>query len=323
MVKEKKDVKRTAIANFNVVFLEEKDEEKPLLEYFGEIVMPAFTSGITRKTGDATYLVMDAKVILDKDEEYVLTGLIVKSTTLEIKSQFDEKGELISLDNVYPTAPFSTFAIYLKNHRMVLVQNQKGSPTIDNFRSTVKHIMTQYVQTKNRERDENEALPIPLVSVVGIPPRGGISGALKDVEKIKTLTLRFFPLNGDGDISFSKTSHAMLHEYRKLVGAKTGSVNYNSPKDMIGVEKLIEASEGTVEPVIVAKYPNEAGEKTIKNDEVSERRTMTIPEASKEVEIKSIVNQGKDFDNIQFVSQENEKIYRNNERKIIPFVKKE
>ena len=130
--------KKVSVANFNIVFMKNGREEYPLLDYFDLVLMPALNSGIERQQGNNTFLLMNVEVKKDANDEYVLTGLIVKSTVLERKSMFDENGVLIERDDVYPTAPFSTFIIYLKNHRMILVENQKGSPALDSFRSTVK-----------------------------------------------------------------------------------------------------------------------------------------------------------------------------------------
>lgn len=131
--------KKVNVANFNVVFLEEKDEA-PLLKYFDSIVVPAFQSGIKKDNKDAELFFMNVEVVEDSEGEYVLVGYVVKKTVLEVKSDVDEKGNLIEKDEKYPSAPYSTFAIYLKNHRMVYVLNQKGSPNIKSFSGLTKHV---------------------------------------------------------------------------------------------------------------------------------------------------------------------------------------
>lgn len=312
--------KKVSVANFNVVFMFEK-EESPLLDFFDTILMPALKSEIRRNQGNDTYLLMDIGVKTDEDGDYVLTGLIVKSTTLEVKSMFDENGNLVARDDVYPTAPFSTFVIYLRNHRMILVENQKGSPSLDNFRSTVKYILDTYVARENQIRKDHdkEQLPIPLVSIVGIPPKGGMIAALRQVERISTLTLRFYPLNGDGDLDLSSTMSGITKELRRKIGSNRGSVTYRSPKNINGVIDIVEAAEGTVEPIIVAKYPGRKGESTIKYSEVSDRRKMHIPEGDRNDELTNIIKQGKEIDSINYISEENDKIYSKNQRKVVPF----
>lgn len=321
---EKKDVKKVSVANFNVVFMTDT-EEKPLLAYFDSIVMPAFNSGITKTTGDSQYLFMDVKIEQDSSMEYVLTGLIVKSTVLEIKSMFDEGGNLISRDDTYPTAPFSTFVIYLKNHRMLLIENQKGSPRLDSFRSTAKHVLDIYVRMRNSELEKNNQsmLPIPIVSIVGIPPRGGIAAQLKKAEKITKLTLKFYPLNGDGDIDFSAVMGGISNKLRRMVGSNRGEVMFLSPQNVDGVVEVVEQSEGTVEPVIRVRYPGNSGDSTIRIDQVSERRRMVVAGNNRNEEMQNMIEQGREIESINYVSGENSNIYLTYQDNIIPFVEQD
>lgn len=56
--------KKVNVANFNVVFLEEKDEA-PLLKYFDSIVVPAFQSGIKKDNKDAELFFMMLSRLVD------------------------------------------------------------------------------------------------------------------------------------------------------------------------------------------------------------------------------------------------------------------
>lgn len=55
--------KKISVANFNVIFVDGQ-EEKPLLEYFDTIFMPAITSNVIRKSGDSTYRLMQVTRLL-------------------------------------------------------------------------------------------------------------------------------------------------------------------------------------------------------------------------------------------------------------------
>lgn len=318
------DMKKMSVANFNIVF-EKEDMEYPLLDYFDTVLMPALKSGITRSQGNNTYLIMDVEVKEDKNAGFILTGLLVKSTILEIKSMFDEEGNLVERNDVYPSAPFSTFVIYLKNHRMILVENQKGSPALDSFRSTVKYILDTYVAKENaiRAEKQKELLPIPIASIVGIPPKGGMATILKQVEKISTLTLKFYPLNGDGDLDLSGLMNGISRELRRKIGSDRGAVTYRSPKNINGVIEVVEAAEGTIEPIVRAIYPGKKGEATIKYNEISDRRKIYIPDGKRETELSNMINEGREIDSINYISEENRAIYDRNRNKIIQFIRKE
>ena len=153
------------VANFNVVFGE---DEKPMLDYFDNIVYPALTSGVIRSgTEGDDYFLYDVEVVSNKREDAAIIGRIVKRTILDVLSDLNESGDLIEKDEHYSSAPYSTFVIYLRNHRMLYVPNQKGSPTLVNFRTTVAYILKKYVSDYNSKNEEN--LPYALVNVVGVP----------------------------------------------------------------------------------------------------------------------------------------------------------
>lgn len=307
--------KKISIANFNVVFFDGK-EEKSLLDYFDTIFMPAINQNIVRRSGDSTYRLMEVK-IMESEKGYVLTGVLVKQTVLEIKSDLDESGNLIEKDEKIPTAPYSTFAIYLKNHRMIYAENQKGSPDLRSFRATICYFMNRYVS--NLQKETEEELPIPIINVVGIPTRQKLSDTLKEVEKVNELILRFYPLNGDLD--FSGLFNGLSTDLRKLVGSKKGEIVLKSPQNIEGIIEVVDKSEGTVEPIFHVQYPGKK-KSTIKNDKISERTEMDIESDTIEEEVMKVMEKTENSKSLNYVSEGNREIYRKNRSKIIPFVKR-
>lgn len=308
--------KKVQIANFNVVFLEEK-EEAPLLKYFDTIIVPALQSGIKKKTGDTTYLFTDIEVIEDEEKGYVLAGNIVKKTIIEIKSDLNENEELVEKDERYSSAPFSAFVIYLCNHRMIFVQNQKGSPTIKNFSATVKHVLVEYVKKYNEQKEEKkDYFPFPFINIAGIPLRRNIEEALKEVDKVNRIVLRFYPLNGDQE--FGEMFGSLVADMRKMVNSENGEIVLKSPKSIPGVIDLIEKSAGTVEPIIEVTYPDKTRGK-ITEDMVSERMEMSFSGENIQ-EIEEVIRQGKNIKNIEYVSDGNREIYNTHKNKIVQFV---
>ena len=98
------------IANFNIVFGE---EEEPLLKYFDTVIMPAFKEGFVRTKGSIEYKFLNVNVIESGEDDYALTGILVKKTMLEIYSKFDDEENFIETDESYHTAPYSLFVIYI------------------------------------------------------------------------------------------------------------------------------------------------------------------------------------------------------------------
>lgn len=311
-------MKKVEVANFNVVFME-KENEAPLLQYFDSIVMPALKSGIKRISGDTSYLFTDVEIIKDAENDYVLVGNIVKKTVIEIKSDLDLADNLIDKDDRYSAAPYSAFAIYLKNHRMIFVPNQKGSPTIKTFSAVVKYVLSQYIKRYNAEQnDERKYLPYPYINIVGIPMRGRIEKALQDVYKIRRLTLRFYPLNGD--LEFGEMFGSIITDMRKRSNAKNGELVLKSPQNVNGVIELVEQSSGTVKPIIEVTYPDKSKGR-ITEETISERMEMEFSGDNLQ-EAKELVDKGKLIENINFVSEGNAQIYERYKSKIVKFLSK-
>lgn len=312
-------MKKASIMNFNLVY-DGEESEMPLLSYFDTIFMPALTSNIIRQTKEANYFFMNVEVNQDNEGEYVLTGLLIKKTVLEVKSDIDENGNLVEKDDKYPTAPYSMFVIYLKNHRMLYIENQKGSPDIRSFKAAVKYVVNRYVCNANRELEEKgeQELPIPIINVTGIPVRHKIDEALKDVVKINQLTLRFYPLNGD--IDYMALYDGIGVDLRKKVGCKHGEIILRSPQNVNGVIDVVSQSDGTVEPIFNVTYSDKRKGK-IRNDEVSEKLEMDISGDTLE-EKESAIEKGKTIKAIAYTSENNKKLYEQYQAKIIPFVRK-
>lgn len=297
--------KRVNVANFNVVFLERK-AEAPLLKYFNSVVMPAFQSGIVKKNKDSELFFMNIEITEDETGDYVLVGNIVKKTVLEIKSDVDDLGNLIEKDERHPSAPYSTFAIYLKNHRMIYVLNQKGSPSIKSFSGLVKYVFSEFVRGFNKGlEDKNQYLPYPCINVVGLPMRSNIEEALKKVSKVTKLTLRFYPLNGD--LEFGDMFGDFIDDLRDATDCKNGELVLKSPKSISGVIDVVEKSGGTVNPIIEVTYPDKT-KGTIREDQISEKMEMDFA-GEHIVDMDEVVSRGIELKNITYTSPGNQKIY--------------
>lgn len=306
------------IANFNVTF---GKADRPLLEYFKEIAYPAFLGGFVRYVKQANgqsdkYYFIDIKIVEAKKDDFFLTGKIIKDTILEIKSKIENQ-KLVPADEHYPSAPYSTFYISLKNHRMILIRNQKGSPNIKSFGATASFIMKEFIKETNErikelnkdksDEDKIELLPYARVKVVGIPMKSDLKEALKGVSKMRKLKLKMYPLNGDLDLN--EMVQAISSDLRSKVGSKTGNITLNSPESKKGVIELIDASQGVFETTLDVEYPDKSKD-TITNDKYSGRTTWILSEEEIN-DIDSLKDKIYGLDSINIVSSENQRIYEN------------
>ncbi len=303
--------KYAQVANFNVVFGE---DEKPMLECFDSIVFPALTSGITKKFGDNELLFKNIE-IKQSGSGFLLIGKIVKKTVLEVKSDLNEKGELVEKDEKYSAAPYSTFVINLRNHRMIYMLNQKGSPSLANFRSAIKNVFDIYIRQRNRELEEGKKLDYAITNVVGIPSVKSLDELLDNVDKVNSLMLRFYPLNGDMD--YTEVFGLLSNDLRKELDSKTGAITFNSPKSMAGIKKILAKAAGTIEAVIkvVTKDRSKA---TLKNYELAEKYEIDVDEMADEG-TKQLVEMTSNIETLNYTNEMHDDIYERNKEKIIPF----
>lgn len=296
---EKKDL---YIANFNCTF---GKEDEPMLEYFSEIILPAFKQNEIRESGKNKFQFMNVNLIMSQGD-FAIAGQIVKSTNLEIKTVIKDN-KLENTNNVYKSDPFSYFLINLKNHRMTLVKNQSGSPDLGNFAATARFLLERYVHKTNANiLNKNEKLPRPTLNVVAIPFEGQIKEELKKVEKIKNVTLRFYPLNGDED---TKKTFSHFREILHETGSKSGNTQINTPKNHDEVAELLHDTAGLVSPTIRVSYRDKS-QRTLKGDTLTEKLVVELEDDGEfRQNIDRISGKVVNKEEYKGVSEENKSLY--------------
>lgn len=229
-------------ANFNITF---GTNEEPMLEHFEDIIYPAFISDFKRGKGPVFYF--DEVTIKKIDDELVMAGNYIKDTHYDIHTTVEE-GKLVSSPASVPTAPYSRFIVFLKNHRMILVQNESLSPDIRSFQATVRDLLNGYINKQNYKfKDKNIKLPKALVNIVDIPLKQDIETVLRDVKKIEWLRFRFFPLNND--MSPFPIAKEIKNEMEQI-GSKHANIQFSSPESKEEIKNLIQSSAGLAAPTL-------------------------------------------------------------------------
>lgn len=229
-------------ANFNITY---GSSEEPMLNHFEDIIFPAFTSGIKRgKTDEYPAFYLDGVYVEEIEDQLVLVGNYIKDMQYDIHTTVQD-GKLISSPAEVPTAPYSRFIIFLRNHRMVLVRNETQSPDIRSFQATVRSVLHKYISDTNRERDTNDKLPHALVNIVDIPLSEDIDEILKSVSKINWIRFRFFPLNNDFNPNPIMDN---FKELMKTVGSKHANMELRSPDSKGEIKSLLVSSSGLAIP---------------------------------------------------------------------------
>lgn len=302
--------KQMVVANLNLVF---GKKEEPLLKRLDDIVMPALKNGIIREASEKVRYLFKNCEIKEYDNDLVLKGVLVKDMVVDVMSEL-LGGELQKTDKQVPSAPYSVFMIFLKNHRMVLVKNQSESPDIRSFKVSFKFILKEYVFCENQKRKEmgQELLPHPKVNVTGIKTSQSVKNALEDVEKITELTFRFHPLNAEWD--YDPIFGGIDDSIRKVIGSKNGKMIFSSPTSKEGVANVIEKTEGLAKTKMKVQYKSdsEIGSKqktgTIKDNEISDICTIDVNEEL-DGAFDSIYGYKKDFSSLNVESKNNIVLY--------------
>lgn len=233
------EVKKLSIAYFNITY--GKDNE-PMLTHFHDILYPAFCNEQKVRTSKNVSYFSDVELKLI-NSEYVLTGNLIRETHYRVRTIVVDN-ELVSSPNSVPTAPYSRFLIYLKSHRMILVKNEGQSPNLKSFQAVLRKVVERYIREVNRERGKADLplFPNALINIVNMPLPDSIDETIKEFAKIKSINLRFFPLNNDIDPT------PMLEYVRAAmnsVDSKTGNLTFNSPKSANGISGLFRDSIGS------------------------------------------------------------------------------
>ena len=273
------ETKQMYIADVNAVF---GNKEEPLIKHIDDIVIPALTSGLVHDSTEKTKYFFEDVEIRCFGEQYVLSGILIKDTVLEIKSEYTSDLGLKKTNKRIKSAPYSLFMIYLCNHRMILVKNQDGSPDIRGFSAAFKKIVTKYVRNYNdrirKNEEDKEYLPSIRMNVAGIKTATNVKETLRDVKKITEMTFSFYPLNSEWD--YENVFGDIDSKIRKVVGSNKGKIVLPSPQNIEGVAQIIEETEGMVKTTLKVDYkegaPNNKKKGTIKDNQISDVSNIDI-----------------------------------------------
>lgn len=302
------ETKQMYVADLNVVF---GKKEEPLIKYIDDIVLPALQGGSYIEASERTgYIFENVQLNEIEENEYIIQGILIKDTVLDIMSEYSKEKGLEKTDKHYKSSPYSVFLIYLRNHRMLLVKNQAGSPDIRSFGSAFREAVKGYVAHQNHQRKSigKEVLPMPKTHIAGIKTAQNVKEALKDVEKISQLIFKFYPLNSEWD--YDSVFGQIDRTIRKEIGSKKGRMIFPSPKSKDGVAEIIESTEGLVQSEMKVIYKSDlsiSGTKkkgTIKDNEISDVMNIDLVNELDEAYYE-IYKTGKDVKSLEVQSKNN------------------
>lgn len=238
-------------------------ENLNLLDLLPEVVAPAFFDPSLKRTySDTSYLFYKPE-FLELGSEPIIAGRLVKDTILE-RQQLLVNGELEEKSGTLPSSPSSIFVLLLGCHRLLFVREHKGSPSMDNFRTTLSRFLKKchrnFLKAKSKEIDPEtgkklklkqlvEKFPYPTVDLTPLGSRESIHSFLQKFKRIETVTAHLLPTNSeiDNDGMFKS-----LRAAQSRIKSRRTSLHYENK------EKGLDSKETEQQLTVLSKQGNHA-----------------------------------------------------------------
>jgi hypothetical protein len=322
--------KTVNLANFNCTF-KVHEEILPMLHYFNHFIYRALNKEYVRETKSASYYLDDVQVIEIPSKsgkpELCLIGKHVKRVKLEIKNDYEPGSGFVHIGQAPYSAPYSTFILLLRNHRIIHFKDQKGSPEVQSLTPTIKHFLKQFrkEQVVKERREPNTHIkeqfqnydgtlhqfltkviyPQAEVNIVPIPEPSIVKEKMRKIKKIYSVKYRVYPLNAEIDMSEFLSA---IRNATEVFDTPSGEVSFNGPKNIEEVTTSIEESRGLADFTLKGQTNTE--KLTLKPEMLTENIEVPIDDNASLVEqSKEVYNFVKDKEEIANTSQDNQDLF--------------
>lgn len=300
-----KGKKEILLANFNCTFGTIEEKAAPMLEYFKEIIYPAFK----RKKKQGVFFFDDIKIGKNEKIGYYLYGKIIKDTTLEVKSIYDwDKEEMIDTDKKYRSSPYSEFILMLMNHRLLFIPGAKGCPRLSSLKSLLKHNIKRVTIEHNKQNlSEEEFPPIYSFDIIEIPKSTNVLKTMEEFEEIKYFSLEFMKLNPEPLDGLLRD----IDSIREKCGSNSSKYTMKNPTEKDVLAQIIQDSNGLASFSMLARKKEDIEAVEYKNDNFKEVRSLYLPEhETLENNINLAINDSLNDSRINSVKNIEESLYK-------------
>lgn len=160
-----------------------------------------------RQTKSNEFFLSDVKLmdLADKsngqEPEVVLVGKHIRRVQLEIKQDYQVDNGFIPIGERKYSAPYSTFILLLKNHRVIHFRDQPGSPDIRSLGSTIREFIRKYTRQAVKDILGNSEKSSELYTQFV-----NYSATLEEMKHI-----------GETDVLLEETKHTGMVDFRKYL----------------------------------------------------------------------------------------------------------
>lgn len=335
------------ISNFNCTQRKE-GQIYPMVSFFNYVIWPALNDKtLFRETGANTsrkikYHISDIKLMqIDTNDDinpYVVVGKHIKRTILDIMPDYDINKGFIGNKNSLPSAPYSTFILFLHNHKLIYFPNNHGAPNIKAFSATINHIIFSYISEKRKKANEKLIVkrnkskkiyyfndiqfntikefkekyldinyPFPEINVVPIESQTLVDEAFSKITSIQNLTFKFYRPNNE-PLNFDDLFQSIYASLEKTQSSSVSS-KFSNPENIDAVHSGISSSQGKVDYIIKARGENDE-KLSIEPSKISPQLPIEInDEDCIEKIAKDAYNQLKDNKCLTEISKDNKEAY--------------
>lgn len=243
-------------------------DDKVLLDYAYEIVIPAFTRDtFIRSYGKTHYHLYEVELLtLDQAARppvMALAGRFIKDTELRRYQIFDDKLGLVRDEQSMRSAPSAFFVLILNNHRMVYFPETPHAPDLRAFEATVRHFLIKrhqeyidelYEQSQREfevaqrgrkitKKALREAHPRPTLEVVPLTGADSIEQFVRRYGMLKQIDFRLVRPNDDIDAGELFGEIRQLSENLNANRTKVTAANSDDGLDLDNaIETITEAT---------------------------------------------------------------------------------
>ncbi|WP_202691859.1 hypothetical protein [Pseudomonas fluorescens] len=272
-------------ANFTCKF-----GDKNLLDYFDDVVLPAFLEKRTRVYGETSYFFSDVKVV-EVQGVLCIVGRLVKDGLLLAEQRY-VGGEIVQDERTMQSSPTAVFVLMLNTHRLIFGKETKHPPTLQMFESTaIRFLKDAHKEFIGRQvesaKDTGEKLtkaaatrkhPYPILQVVPLSSEGDIKSFIRRFDKLKVVQYKFTPRNDEADNAGFFFDSAQ--EQQESVGSKTLTITHSNSEGLHKDQVLVEVTAATAQgnQVVTLKGVDAAGDQ-LKGDnaDFQIKKKITVP----------------------------------------------
>lgn len=275
-------------------------DNKVLLDYLHEIILPAFLTGKRlRMYGGSKYLLLNVELVdleSSKDEKKVpaLVGKFVLDTELR-RDQILVDGKLVPSTEQLASAPSSMFVLLLENHKLIYTKEVSGAPGLSAFRTTIELLLrlqrSQYVNelylANKAARESNskitritkkslfESIPAPTVEIIPLAGSKNLEEFVSQFKLLKEVSIKVVrpnaEINNDGLFNTVETARAQVNaDATSLVHRNPDGLNKTQ-----SIKQIAPAMDGNAIITLRGIGVNDA-KLAGSNDEISVREPIDI-----------------------------------------------